>query len=275
MGATAESEDRARERRCVALPAARICYQALGAGPPLVLVHGLSGSGRWWARNTAALAAHCRVYVVDLIGFGASRHGHRFVLREAADHLAAWMERLDLPRAHVVGHSMGGFIAVDLAARYPDRVDHLVLVDAAALRARHRYWRRALGLARGLARLPLGFVPVLVTDACRAGPVTILNAARDLLAGDLRAELARIHAPTLVVWGEHDSVVPHEVGEQLAAHLPNARFEVIPGAGHNPMWDRPSAFNAALLAFLGVSAADAAPPPHAPAPPGHRPAPAA
>ena len=73
-----------------------------------MLVHGLSGSSRWWARNVGALAQRFRVHIVDLIGFGSSRDGHDFVLSEAADYLALWMERLEIERASVIGHSMQG-----------------------------------------------------------------------------------------------------------------------------------------------------------------------
>jgi pimeloyl-ACP methyl ester carboxylesterase len=238
------------ERRYIEIDSVCIYYQVAGAGPPVVLVHGLSGSGRWWARNIAALADSFHLHVIDLIGFGESRAGHRFVLGEAADYLVRWLDRLAIPRASVVGHSMGGFIAADLAAHHPDRVDRLMLVDAVALPFSHSYWQQALGLAQGLWRLPLGFVPVLLADAYRAGPRTILKAARELLTSDLRPMLARIQTPTLVVWGERDSVVPIELGERLTACLPNARFRVIPGAGHNPMWDRPAEFNRAALDFL-------------------------
>jgi pimeloyl-ACP methyl ester carboxylesterase len=216
-----------------------------------VLVHGLSGSSRWWARNVGVLAECFRVHIVDLIGFGSSRDGHRFVLSEAADYLALWMDRLEIKRASLIGHSMGGFISAELAANMPDRVERLVLVDAVALPFERSHAQHLLGLAQGLRRLPIGFLPILLTDAYRAGPITILRAARELLATDIRGKLARIHAPTLVLWGANDAVVPLELGQRLAAALPNAGLVVIEDAGHNPMWDRADAFNRVVLDFLG------------------------
>ena len=230
-----------------------IYYQVAGEGPPLVLVHGLSGSGRWWARNVPRLAERFRVYVVDLIGFGRSRHGSSFVLSEAAERLAEWMGCIGLVRASIVGHSMGGLIAADLAADCPDRVERLVLVDAAAFSPGPDYGHHAMGLLSWLRYAPLGFLPVLVADAWRAGPITLARAARELLAIDLGPKVARVRAPTLIVWGEHDTVVPVEVGDRLRARLPGAELVVIPGAAHNPMWDRPEAFNRAVLEFLGSS----------------------
>jgi pimeloyl-ACP methyl ester carboxylesterase len=229
-----------------------ISYQVVGTGKPVVLVHGLSGSSRWWARNVAALAERFRVYIVDLIGFGSSHHGHDFVLGEAADYLALWMDRLELERTSLIGHSMGGFISADLAANRPDRVERLVLVDAVALPFERSHAQHLLGLLQGLRRLPVGFLPILLTDAYRAGPITILKAARELLATDIRAKLARIHAPTLVLWGANDAVVPLALGRRLADALPNAGLVVIKDAGHNPMWDRAEAFNRVVLDFLGA-----------------------
>lgn len=239
-----------RVERAAETPTAAIYYQVAGEGPPVVLVHGLSGSGRWWARNVDALAEQFRVFVVDLLGFGSSRGAHPFQLRDAAAYLAAWLDRLGIDRASIVGHSMGGFIAADLAARYPAQVERLVLVDAVALPPRYGPLRHALGLGRALCRLPASFLPVLVADACRAGPRTIGTAARELLTTQDYPPLDRIQAPTLVVWGEHDKLVPLEHGRQLCEGLPGARLVVVPRAGHNPMWDRPAEFNRLVGAFL-------------------------
>ena len=85
-----------------------IRYEVTGEGEPMVLVHGLSGSTRWWVRNIPALAEHHRLYLVDLPGFGAMRHLRRqFTLVESASWLSAWMEAVGLGPAHLVGHSMG------------------------------------------------------------------------------------------------------------------------------------------------------------------------
>ena len=227
-----------------------IHYQTAGAGKPVVLVHGLSGSSRWWTRNILVLARHFHVHVVDLVGFGQSRGAQRFRLAEAAQHLSQWLEALGHERVSLVGHSMGGLIAAETAADFPDRVDRLVLLDAAALPLGPNYLRRAPGLVRGLWRLPFSFVPVLLADAYRSGPITLASATRQLLAADIRPKLAQVRAPTLIIWGERDTIVPLALGKQLAECLPRATFIVIPRAGHNPMWDAPAAVNRALVAFL-------------------------
>ena len=94
------------------------------------------------------------------------------------------------------------------------------------------------------------FVPVLVRDALRTGPTTLWRAARDLLAEDVRGDLRNIAAPTLLVWGENDPLIPPAVGDLLREEIPDSRLLVLHGAGHVPMFDQFKEFDAALLAFL-------------------------
>src|SRR5215207_5464517 len=108
-----------------------LAYEVAGSGPPLILLHGLSGSGRWWGRNVPAFADSFRTYTVDLPGFGESRGVRWSRLDDIADRLADWLVDEGLSHAHVAGHSLGGAVAARLAARHPDRIERLVLVDAA------------------------------------------------------------------------------------------------------------------------------------------------
>ncbi|MBA3416015.1 MAG: alpha/beta fold hydrolase, partial [Chloroflexia bacterium] len=124
-----------REWRRIEIGGAGIAYRVVGAGPPVVLVHGLAGSGRWWERNVGPLSARFQVFVVDLPGFGGNRVGAPFALVETPALLAAWLDRLGLGRVAVVGHSMGGRVAAELAADAPERVARLVLVAAAIIPA--------------------------------------------------------------------------------------------------------------------------------------------
>jgi pimeloyl-ACP methyl ester carboxylesterase len=245
-----ETESVRLQRRRARVGPATIAYEVAGDGPPVVLVHGLSGSSRWWRRNIGALTPYRCVYVVDLIGFGASRARHKFMLAEAAGYLLQWMELLGLEQASLIGHSMGGLIAAEMAADAPERVDRLVLVDPAALPFDMDYRAHALSLIRELRYLSPSFLPVLLADAVRAGPLTLWRAATGLLLADLRPKLAQIRAPTLAIWGEHDALVPLETAGQLARYLRYEELVVIKDAGHVPMWDCPRAFNRALVEFL-------------------------
>lgn len=229
---------------------AEIYYEVAGRGSPLVLIHGLSGSGRWWAHNRPALARRHRVYTVDLVGFGRSRCDHPFALAAAAATLAAWMRQVGIGPAHVVGHSMGGHIAADLAADEPGLVERLVLVDAAAIPFDLACVPRPLDALRCLAGLSPGYLGLLLTDAASAGLPTIARAALDLLRADIRPKLERIRAQTLVVWGERDVLVPLRLGRELARSIPGATLAVFPGTGHSPMIERPATFNRVVADFL-------------------------
>ena len=226
-------------------------YEIAGRGEPVVLVHGLSGSTRWWSRNIPALAERYSVYLLDLLGFGAMRSlRSRFVLAEAASWLSAWMEAVGLESAHLVGHSMGGYVCVRLAARRPEVVRRLVLVAPAGVPAGRSMFGYLGPLLSAVRYATPTFLPVLVYDALRMGPVTLWRAARDLLAEDVRADLQRIEAQTLLIWGENDTLVPPAVGSLLSEEIADSRLLVLNGAAHVPMFDRPEEFNAALLAFL-------------------------
>jgi pimeloyl-ACP methyl ester carboxylesterase len=222
-----------------------------GSGEPVVLIHGLSGSSRWWRKNTAALAQCFRVYTIDLIGFGGSRRSGRFILDEAVARLDEWMDEVELERAHFVGHSMGGLIAVKLALEKPERLSRLILVSATVVPFAWGYVGHGTRIARALPRVPLAFLIVLITDSLRAGPRTILRAAREMLAADTHQHLERITVPTLCIWGERDPIVPKELGEQVAAAIPGAELIVIRRAGHVAMWEQPDEFNRVVIEFLG------------------------
>lgn len=227
----------------------RIYYEEFGSGPPLLLIHGLSGSGKWWGQNVHFLAQHFHVYVVDLMGFGRSRR-QPFVLSEASAAIAAWINYMHLEKVTLMGHSMGGFISIDLAANHPEAIERLVLVDAAGLPMGRTHLATAFSLVRVVLEMPFGFWPILLADALRAGPRTLWSAAHEILSTDVSTRLNRIQIPTLIVWGERDWLVPLHIGEQFSQALPTANLMVVPNAGHNPMWDQAAIFNQIVVEFL-------------------------
>lgn len=238
------------ERRHIQVGSSWIHYKTAGTGPPLVLVHGLASSTRWWNRNIPRLAEHFRVYAVDLSEFGDRRIRPRFVLRKAADYLARWMDAVNIAEASLVGHSMGGRIVADFAAENPDRVKCLVLVNAAVMPFGHGYAKQSWGMMRAFQRIPLSLFRVLLFDTLYTGVIPVLRVGHELLRTDLKHRLAHIQTPTLVIWGEHDTIVPLSLGYALVEHLPGCQFELIHGAGHVPMWEKPDAFNDIVLRFL-------------------------
>jgi pimeloyl-ACP methyl ester carboxylesterase len=221
-----------------------------GDGPSVILLHGLAGSGRWWARNVPALARSFRVVALDLPGFGATHRDARFVLAQVPGQVLAAMDGLGIDRAHIVGHSMGGLVAGGLAADHPDRVDRLVLVDAGFVSLDPSVVGRVSGVVGAVRWTSPTIYPVVVRDAIRSGPVRLARTTLQLLEADWSARLPRIAAPTLIIWGEHDTICRPRIGREMAARIPGARLVVIPGAAHSPMWERTAAFDREILDFL-------------------------
>ena len=234
----------------------RIHSLEFGAGEQeVVLLHGLSGSALWWHRNVPALAAHYRVLLPELVGFGRTPTADRLPsIAETADLLDRWMEATGLGTVHLVGHSMGGQISVHLAARYPRRIARLVLVDAAGI-PRPRTTRTLLRFALELTPLwrwgDPRFLPTIVRDTWAAGGRTVSRALRHIVGDDVRPLLGRIEAPTLIVWGERDSLIPLVDARTFREAIPRAELAVLRGAAHNPMVDRPRDFDRLVLRFLG------------------------
>ena len=225
-----------------------------GDGPPLVLLHGLSGSARWWRNNVPTLAGHFRTHAPDLVGFGHSRTwAAQPTIPQMAELIVQWLDLNGIERTHLIGHSMGGQVAIHIAARWAERVDKLVLVSAAGI-------PRDLTLAamtRFIAEIvpPRGwgkpaFLPTVATDALRAGPRSLIGAFHRLLHDDVRPHLANIRAPTLLVWGALDPLTPLANGEFMAQHIAGARLVVFEDAAHMPMVDAPDRFNREVMNFL-------------------------
>jgi pimeloyl-ACP methyl ester carboxylesterase len=228
-----------------------IYYQVAGEGEPVVLVHGLSASSLWWTRNVPALVRRYRVYLIDLPGFGnMRRYASRFVLNRLSADIVAWLAALGMQQAHFVGHSMGGYICLQIAAHNPEVVKRLVLVAPAAIPLYRSVRTYLTPLFVSLRDLSPAFFPILAYDALRAGPLTLLRAARELVSGDISLSLRAISAPTLILWGERDALLPPGLGESLRQEMQDARLLVLKRAGHVAMFDQPSQFNAAVLAFL-------------------------
>lgn len=229
----------------------RVSYQVLGDGPPLILVHGLSGSMRWWVHNVQTLAQDYCVYLVDLPGFGTMRRVRaRFALINVAQWLLAWMEAVGIRKAHLVGHSMGGYICLWIAAHHPEVVARLVLISPSVLSKIRSVLGYTLPLLQAIRYLTVGFFFILAYDALRAGPLTLLRASKDLLSHDAQQDIKLVTAPTLLVWGENDTLVPPAVGHILRQQMPQSRLLILKRAGHVSMYDRPLEFNSAVEAFL-------------------------
>lgn len=190
---------------------------------------------------------------MDLVGFGRNRF---FLKRsrlpldfaEIAALLARWIEAEIGEPVHVVGNSMGGHIAIHIAAARPAVVRSLVLVNSTGVpfRVAPAEHIRNFFLPRGI----WSFLRVLARDLFRAGPTSISVALGRILRDDARPLLRELRVPVLLVWGEHDPLVPLIYAKEMLVDIHNARLEIVPHAGHVPMWENPSAFNSAVVRFL-------------------------
>lgn len=242
------------ERTRARLDGFRLHALHAGAGEPVLLLHGLSGSHRWWRYTIPALRTRRRVHVPEMVGFGGSRGASRQPsIAEMAGLMVRWLDALGLERTDFIGHSMGAQVGVHLAARWPERVRRLVLVSAAGV-PRSVSPLRLAELGGEFLRPPAwgrpSFLPTIAADALRAGPRTLARAVLHILADDVRPLLPRVQAPTLLVWGARDPLTPVPDGRLMAELVPDARLLVLEDAAHNPMADQPERFNRAVLSFL-------------------------
>jgi pimeloyl-ACP methyl ester carboxylesterase len=226
-------------------------WRVLGDGPPVVLVHGLSGSWRWWSAVSGRLAEHRRVHLLDLPPLRRDFGSHRLV-----DGLGRWLEAAKLPHVDLVGHSLGGLVAAELAAEQPERVGRLALVAPAGIPCGRGLVSRSLPLLETLYDVR-DRLPTIVGDALRAGPLGLLRGIVLVSERDLRPELGSVRAPSLLVWGDRDRLVPTSIAEEWQRALPGSRLVLLP-CGHVPMWEAPAELAECLLAFLAEEPLDEA-----------------
>jgi pimeloyl-ACP methyl ester carboxylesterase len=249
-----------------------IRYVEAGTGPTLILVHGLAGSSQHWQKVIVPLAQHYHVIALDQIGFGRSDKPLLDYRAETfVDFLDEFMRVEHLPKATIVGSSLGGWVAALMAIEHPERVERLVLEDAAGMAGLTDYLGPKLlmalrGATVGDARVlnPLLFAdprPYNSEEALRAGFTAHLSAGdgytvskvmdalerkEDMLDGHLGA----IHAPTLILWGRQDRIVPLQFGESMQRGIAGAKLVVFDHCGHGPMIECPRPFVSALENFL-------------------------
>lgn len=262
----------------------KLSTYVVGTGPPIILIHGLGGSKVTWLPVIPALAERHRVIVPDLPGHGESGKPRTdYTPGFFASVLKRLMDEMDVDRALIVGNSLGGRIAIELALRSPGRVSALALLDPSVPGLR---WRFILGFTRVLPT-EFGAIPFPVRERWMevaikrllAHPNRMPRAAYSAAAGefiriyrDANARMAffdslrrivterpevfysslrKIKHPALVIFGEKDALVPLRLGVRLAEHLPNAQLIVLPDVGHVPQFEATQETLEALRAFLG------------------------
>jgi pimeloyl-ACP methyl ester carboxylesterase len=209
--------------------------------PPLVCVHGLSGSSRWWTRVAALLDRNGPVVLCDV--------PRSLKPSEVATWLAERIEELG-PPADLAGHSLGALVSVRVAALRPELVRRLVLISPPGVGPPRSPLAYAWPLARSMLGARPSFLVRLTYDGLRAGPRNLARGGLHVARADLTAELTAVTAPTLLVWGARDGVVRIEAASTWLERMPDARLIVIPGAGHVPMVESPVELAEAIGSFL-------------------------
>ena len=268
--------------RQIEIAGRRVNYVDIGAGdgPPVVFVHGLSGNWQNWLENLPRFAQERRTVALDLPGFGESEPPAEKIsisgYGRAVDELC---ERLDLGEVAVIGNSMGGFIAAEMAIQFPERVERLGLVSAVGItsvvanRTPVMMWGRIAMMAGSrsaaerrmailrprlrhlafstLVRHPSRIPTDLLFEISQgAGRSAFKPALESFLDYDVRDRMPDIRCPTLVVWGEKDMLVPVADAHEYERLIPGARAVVFDDTGHIPMAERPNTFNDCVLEFL-------------------------
>jgi pimeloyl-ACP methyl ester carboxylesterase len=247
-----------------------------GDGVPVVLLHGFPLSSEMWTPIRTAVEQAARLITPDLRGFGGSdKPQGSYAMATFADDVLRLADRLELEQFVLGGHSMGGYVALCLAAAHAERLAGLILIDTrASADTPDGKVRRAIAIERirrGEATAFLGeFVPNLIGESTRQRAPRLAAELRDIaaevpdhvlagcLAGmrdrpDSTDVLSRLDVPALVIVGQEDTIAPPEVAHTMAAALPRARLALIPLAGHTPSVERPIPTAEAIRAFLRES----------------------
>jgi pimeloyl-ACP methyl ester carboxylesterase len=248
----------------------RIHYERGGQGPLLILLHGIGSNARSWQHQLQGLADEYDVVAWDMRGYGSSSDpAGPYSSADLAGDVAGLLDHLGFEKAHVGGLSMGGVLALEFYGCQPQRVRSLILADTNAGQAvlseeerQQRLDQRIAGAAEpaGLARqrtpmlLSPDASPEVIAEAemimAEIHPEGYRYAARAFAETDVRHVLPRIEVPTLVIWGECDTICPREDADFLTENIRGAQFELIPKAGHLSNQENPVAFNAAVRRFL-------------------------
>ena len=261
-------------------------YRLAGSGPAIVLVHGLALSSATWKYVIPSLAEHYTVLAPDLIGHGESgKPRGDYSLGAYASGLRDLMVALGIDRATIVGHSLGGGIAMQLGYQFPERCERLVLVASGGLGKEVNALLRAVALPGAEYVLPVLLTPWLRLRAEAAGGFlrrfgwrpsstldqvwrsytnltspegqkafvhtvrSVIDVAGQRVSARDRLYLAA-HVPTMIVWGSEDAIIPVSHAYDTHESVPGSRLEILPGAGHFLPFEDPAWFTEVLVDFL-------------------------
>ncbi len=258
-------------------------YVEAGKGPPLLFLHGLGGSWKDWSANLPAFAATYQVMAIDFPGFGDSDKPEVKYSIDWFTHIVeSFIREKKLERVNVIGHSMGGLVALDLAARLNSPVKKLVVTDAVGIGDKSEFisyamTKKIMGpetrwesfekfLQEEFRAMVDGFIkdqkPKTAREFFESVPknpftgspflpmTTNVQMTASIIDFDIRPKLASIRQPTLILWGAKDPVAPPQDASLLKKEILQSRLVLFPDSGHSPMIEHPSLFNQELGKFL-------------------------
>ena len=257
----------------------KIRYIDAGSGVPLVFIHGFGSSIFSWRKNLDPLSAHYRVCAPDLPGFGYSDKplAADYSIDAYADFIVQFMDKLKIDKAVLVGHSLGGGIALLSSLKYPTRVQSLILLDAEAYPIKpplmltvaklpgirsivHRAigkWVVRISLKRSYYdhslitdRLVDDYYRPFLTENGKSAPIKVLQAMDFETLKKLPRRYRRIRKKTLIIWGQEDRISRIHLAHKLKKDLRNSKLKIIPAGGHLVQEEKPAAVNRAILDFV-------------------------
>ncbi len=262
----------------------KMAYLDIGAGQPVMLIHGFGGSMWQWEHQQTALQSRFRVITPDLIGSGLSDKPRLdYTPEQQLDFFVAFLDALRIEQAILVGNSMGAGLAIGMALNHPGRVSKLILIDGLpanvlgkikspsmrrVLKTSPPSWLASFGnwlfggmmiesilkeIVHDPAQLTAAVIERSNRNRRRPGlipPILTVRHSLPLWESEFAKRIGDISHSTLILWGEEDRVFPVAVGEELHRTIKNSQFIRIPRAGHIPQWEQPAIANQAMVEFI-------------------------
>ena len=218
-------------------------------GLSVVLIHGFqAGADLWFPHTFPAIAEHYHVYALDLPGFGGSGQLRDYNLEAYGRFMNLFLDKLGLNAIQLIGHSMGGQVALATIAQNPDRVKRLILIASAGLPRTGPPWMAPVTMLADKSTFEFALYPTIFRLMVQAKAMKpCIKMMREESVYPL---LHNVTMPTLVIWGSRDRVVPLEYATLFARNIPNAKLTIMRGCGHRTFYQKPEKFNKIMFNFL-------------------------
>ncbi|GAB4529101.1 MAG: alpha/beta hydrolase [Anaerolineae bacterium] len=247
-------------------------YETLGRGRPVLLLHGWLGSWALWRQTIEVLSREFKTYALDFFGFGESFvRGADFSVDNFVLSVNQFMDRLGIPKAAMIGHSMGGTVSLAASTRYPDKIVKTAVVGSPIQGSSLNFLLKFSGyrgfasiafyspaLLRMFLRLYSHYIAkdgnalgkMIVEDTSRVTVESFFQSIGTLRETDLRSQIGELQMPVLGVYGKYDRIVSPRQSQVLKEHCPSSRIAWFEGSGHFPMLDEPDRFYTTIQDFL-------------------------